>query len=440
MNRASRSQRLAVRLLTAQAVMFGIVAALLGIVANTLFLDEYGSEWLPVTYLFIAGAGIVVSGVVARSARGGDLIRIAGTVLAGGVLVLVAAWIVAVSGDGAWVSAPLLVLFPVLIQLGFVFIGGQAGRILDIAGIKANFPRIVAGFPVGAVIGGVVAGPLLTLFGRAEDLLVAAATAQAAFLGLLLLTGRWYAVELVPVATSPSPVDPVRQPLSQLLRSRFVLLIIAYQVLSAVGESAGRLPRVRSRRSARYPDGDELARFVARYTAAMNITSILFLAVLAGVLLRRFGLKLGLPANPAVLAVIAFGMIVVTAVAGGGSLVLLVAVATARIADIALTDGTTRTSINATYQVLPTDDQLAVQASVEGVGVPVAIGVSGVIILVLDALPFAVQAMVVATAITCAIWTGVAVLLSRVRVGTGASVEQAPDPRRRVGDRLSRPR
>ncbi len=148
---------------------------------------------------------------------------------------LVAAWIVAVSGDGAWVSAPLLVLFPVLIQLGFVFIGGQAGRILDIAGIKANFPRIVAGFPVGAVIGGVVAGPLLTLFGRAEDLLIATATAQAAFLGLLLLTGRWYAVELVPVATSPSPVDPVRPPLSQLLRSRFVLLIIAYQVLSAVG-------------------------------------------------------------------------------------------------------------------------------------------------------------------------------------------------------------
>ena len=49
--------------------MFGIVAALLGIVANTLFLDEYGSEWLPVTYLFIAGAGIVVSGVVARSAQ-----------------------------------------------------------------------------------------------------------------------------------------------------------------------------------------------------------------------------------------------------------------------------------------------------------------------------------------------------------------------------------
>jgi hypothetical protein len=411
-NRLSITERLAVRLLTAQAVAFGIMAALLGIVANTLFLDEYGSKWLPVTYLFIAGAGIVVSGLVARSARGGQLMRIAITVLAGSVLVLVAAWLVAASGDGAWVSAPLLVLFPVLIQLGFVFIGGQAGRILDIAGIKAHFPRIVAGFPVGAVVGGVVAGPLLTLFGSSEHLLFAAAAAQAAFLCLLLLTGRWYAAELVPVAASPSPVNPVRQPLAQLLRSRFVLLIIAYQVFSAVGSQLADF-LVFDRAADRYSDADELARFVARYTAVMNITSILFLAVLAGVLLRRFGLKLGLPANPAVLAVIALGMIVVTAIAGVGSLALLVAVATARIADIALTDGTTRTSINATYQVLPTDEQLAVQASVEGVGVPVAIGVSGVIILVLDAFPFAVEAMIVATTITCAIWTWIAVLLYR---------------------------
>ena len=263
---------------------------------------------------------------------------------------LVAAWIVAVSGDGAWVSAPLLVLFPVLIQLGFVFIGGQAGRILDIAGIKANFPRIVAGFPVGAVIGGVVAGPLLTLFGRAEDLLLATATAQAAFLGLLLLTGRWFAVELpgchLAVARRPrapaalaAAAQPIRTPDHRL------------SGLLGGGESAGRLPRLRSRRGAlpRWRRARPLRRQVH---GGDELTSILFLAVLAGVLLRRWA-EARPSANPAVLAVIAFGMIVVTAVAGGGSLVLLVAVATARIADIALTDGTTRTSINATYRCCP---------------------------------------------------------------------------------------
>ena len=59
-------------------------------------------------------------------------------------------------------------LFPVLIQLGFVFVGAQAGRILDIAGIKATFPRIVAGFPVGAVVGGLLAAPLVDLLGSTE--------------------------------------------------------------------------------------------------------------------------------------------------------------------------------------------------------------------------------------------------------------------------------
>ena len=85
----------------------------------------------------------------------------------------------------------------------------------------------------------------------------------------------------------------------------------------------------------------------------MNIVSIAFLFVVAGPLLRRYGLRLGITSNPVVLTVLAVAMIAVYAVAGGGSLALLGVVSAARIADIALTDGTTRTSINATYQVIP---------------------------------------------------------------------------------------
>ena len=39
----------AVNWLTAQSVVFGAMAALLGIVANAMFLDAYGSGWLPAT-------------------------------------------------------------------------------------------------------------------------------------------------------------------------------------------------------------------------------------------------------------------------------------------------------------------------------------------------------------------------------------------------------
>ena len=65
----------AVRWLTAQAVAFGVMAALLGVVANAIFLDTYGAEWLPATYIAIGFVGVVLSGAVARSARSGAIVR-----------------------------------------------------------------------------------------------------------------------------------------------------------------------------------------------------------------------------------------------------------------------------------------------------------------------------------------------------------------------------
>ncbi len=414
------SGRAAVHWLTAQAVLFGIMAALLGIVANAMFLDAYGIAWLPVTYIFIGVAGIVVSGAIARTAQTFDLLGIALAVLTTAAVAIGAAWLVAVGGDGAWVSAPLLVLFPILIQLGFVFIGGQAGRILDIAGIKASFPRIMTGFPVGAVIGGLLGAQLVAWLGRTEDLLLATAIAQAGFAGLVWATAHRYPAELgsdkrgqgSDVQGRPDDEGRSSPSVWRLLRSRFVVLVIAYQVLSALGSQLADF-LVFDRATAQYPDRADLARFLGGYTAVMNAVSIAFLFIVAGPLLRRFGLRLGVASNPIVLTVFAVGMGVVLAVSGATSLALLATVSAARIADIVLTDGTTRTSINAIYQVIPDRARLSVQTAVEGVGVPVAIGISGVLIIVLNALPFTLAATIGVTVIVCGVWTWVSRVLYR---------------------------
>ena len=327
------------------------------------------------------------------------------------------AWAIAAGGSGAWVSAVLLVLFPILIQLGFVFIGGQAGRILDIAGIKAGFARIMTGFPVGAVFGGLIAAPLVNLLGQTEDLLLAAAISEGAFAALVWATGRRYAGTLAgsgePARTGDRTNDAAEESsLRRLFGQRFVALILGYQVLSALGSQVADF-LVFDRAAAQFPSAEDLARFLAGYTAAMNIVSIAFLFFLAGPLLRRFGLKLGITANPFVVTVFTGLMIVVLAAAGAGSIALLAVVSATRIADIALTDGTTRTSINAMYQVLPSRNRFAAQAAVEGIGVPLAIAASGVLILVLNALPAALAAMITVLAIVCAVWTWAALLLYR---------------------------
>ena len=312
----------AVAWLTAQSLVFGAMAALLGIVANAMFLDAYGSAWLPVTYIAIGVAGIVVSGAIARTAERFGLLRIALSVLGTAAVGLGVAWLLARGGEAPWVSVVLLVLFPILVQLGFVFIGGQAGRFLDIAGIKSSFPRIMAGFPVGAVIGGVVGGQLVTLLGRTEDLLLATAVAQGSFTALVC--GSPAAASR---PTSAAPVDrhrgrdrtggdgerADRPSIRGLLANPFVALILGYQVLSALGSQLSDF-LVFDRAAAQYPEAADLAGFLAAYTAVMNAVAIGFLVLLAGPLLRRFGLKAGIAANPLVMTVFAGGMLAINAV------------------------------------------------------------------------------------------------------------------------------
>ena len=45
------AERGVIALLTAQALAFGVMLALVVIPANALFLDAYGAKWLPATYI-----------------------------------------------------------------------------------------------------------------------------------------------------------------------------------------------------------------------------------------------------------------------------------------------------------------------------------------------------------------------------------------------------
>ena len=62
---------------------------------------------------------------------------------------------------------------------------------------------------------------------------------------------------------------------------------------------------------------------------------------------------------------------------------------------------------------MPERARLAVQAAVEGIGVPVAIGVSGVVILVCNALASPLGATLAVMLVVCAAWSWGAVLLYR---------------------------
>src|SRR6185436_12688027 len=99
-------ERGVIALLTAQALAFGVMLALVVIPANAIFLDAYGAKWLPATYIAIAVFGTAASAFLARAARRTRLARVATVSLSAIGVLYAASWLILLAG-GAWVSAVL---------------------------------------------------------------------------------------------------------------------------------------------------------------------------------------------------------------------------------------------------------------------------------------------------------------------------------------------
>jgi ATP:ADP antiporter, AAA family len=373
-------------LLVGQAIAFGSLLSLLIITGSALFLPAFGSGALAYVYIVVAilgSAAFYGFGELQRHVRLTSLsIGTIGLV----VVYLVLAWLGLVVANLSWVPFALMVSFSLIIQMGFVILGSQAGRLFDVRQVKRQFPRIVAGFVVGFLLGGFIAPRLGRLLGSTEDVLLGAAAFAAIMLVILIATvGRFGSLLQAASQSGRADDDAPTRPLWQLMARRFVLLVVAYQMLSAVVSQLLDFA-IFDQAAARFADSVSLAQFFGDYTVWLNLSDLIFLLVLAGLLLSRYGLRLGLMFNPLVDGVILVLEIAAGLLLGVSSLTFFWLVAIARIVDITLTDGTTRGSINTAYQALPAGERAPVQTAVEGIGVPLALGLTGVIIIVFNAI------------------------------------------------------
>jgi HEAT repeat protein len=321
------------------------------------------------------------------------------------LVVVAAGWVVLTVSDGTWVTFPLVVLYPLVIPIGFAMLGAQAGRLLDVRQMKAYFPRVAAGFSVGFALGGLVAALVVGPLGGPKGLVGLDLLASLAMVGLVVVTGRRYAAEL---AHPPEPASPLerstRDDRRALVHHRLVVVIFGYQVLSAaVTFLLDYL--VWERAAARYPDPSDLARFQGVFGALMNVSSVAFSLLVAGWLLTRFGIGVGLAANPVAVLVLLCATSIAGVAVGPAAFVFFALVCAQQVADIALTDGATRTSINATYQALLPRLRLQAQTLTEAAGIPLALGVVGLVVIAQSALDVDVRAVVLVTVVLTVLWT-----------------------------------
>ncbi len=396
-------------LLGVQGFLLGLTSALLIIPVSAIFLARYGSARLPYTYLAVAVLGVLVSLRLATVIRRLSLIRLAVLTLGTAALAYGLSWVLLRTIDAVWTSFALWVVFPLQLQLGFVFIGSQAGRLLDVRQIKRYFPRVVFGFSAGFLVGGIGTIPLAGRIAPADMLLLTTASGVALVIAFLV-SGRRYRTELAEPASPPSGATDLPNRPRSILRDRYVALVFGYQVLTAaVGQVTDFLAFDRA--AARYDEAGELASFAAVLTAVVNIADILFLALVAGFVMTRFGLRLGMMLNPLATAALTVTMLFLGATAGTASTAFFLLAATTRVLNIVLTDGTSRTSINAAYQAVAPDRRFAAQSAVEGIGVPIGLGLVGVLLIAVDAAGAGPMVVTAAMGILCLLW-----LLSGVSV------------------------
>lgn len=393
-----------VPILGAQAFAHGLVCAFTIIPASGLFLSAYGARKLPYVYLLVALTGFVTAPFFGRALSRWAVATVARPVLGGLIALQLACWTVLAVSGAMWPSVILQVLFPVSLQVGFVFLGTQAGRLLTMREMKAWFSVVASGFSVGFLLGGLAAPVVIDLFGGTHQVLPFTAAATACLLVLVTVTQRRYHDALSFQPAPPRRAGSVPRPADGAPVRIMIALLFAYQVLSALGTQLAEF-LLYDRAAARYATSEELARFTSHFNVGLNVVELLFLFFVAGPLLARFGLRLGLFANPITVSAAIIAALVATASAGAGSLALFIAAGSARIGDIVLTNSTTRTATNTAYQALPVEIRPLVQARAEGVGVPGAIGFGGVILLiVVEVANGGVGAVIAVTLVICGLW------------------------------------
>lgn len=398
-------------LLLGQSFTLGILLALLVIVANALFLTDYGSKFLPYVYLLVAVLGSLVAYGSAQAQRVWSLPNVAITTMAVTLIFFVLAWSIRITTQARWVSFALITAFPLLLQIGFVLLGGQAGRLLDVRQIRQLFPKIVTGFVVGFIIGGLLMPFLINLLGKIEHVIPVMALACLVILIFMSKVGSQFSAAFQ-LTNSPTQRQGSKS-LPQLLNKKFVRWLFLYQMLLAMLVQLTDF-LVLALAETRYVSGEAIAQFFSSFSVILNVTDLFFLLVLAAFLLRRFGLRGGLLANPLFLLLNFAAMMVIAVTVGVGSSSFFVLVVIARVMTITLADGATRTSINAVYQALPAQERTLVQTGAEGIGAPLALGIVGLVLLIFNAISeLTIVHIAFFTFLLVLLWIGMSLLVYR---------------------------
>ncbi len=359
----------------------GLFIALYFVQANTVFINNYGSEQLPIAYMLAGVVGWLSSSIYSSLQK-----RIHSKHLFGGALLFM--FMITIIGRFAlgYIEEKYLSFFVFIWAWPFISIvgiesGGLAIKLLNLTQIKRLFGLINMGGVTASIIGYLIIPVLTKIIGTSYNLFIIAATSLLAAMLLLYFIYKNFPEKEITIKQSK---DKAKTNFKYLLKDKYFRLIFISATLSMTViyiADFGFLSSIKIQKEL-FADSDSVAHFLALVFAGMKVGELI-MSYFSSRILSKYGVKLGLTILPLSITLIVIISTITGFTIGAVSVIFLILMTLNKAAERILRRGLDDPASNILYQPLPENMQLVVQSKV-GVVMQFSIGIAGIILFLIN--------------------------------------------------------
>ncbi len=367
------------KLLFLHSFFLGFFIAVYFVPANSIFIKNYGIEYLPIAYIVSGIVGYIVSSIYSslqKKVKSKNLFF--GTILLMLIITLASRILL------PWISEEYISFFVFIWAWPFISLvgieaGGLAVRFLNLIQVKRLFGLINMGGVIASILGYLLIPFLMSFISHPYDLLyVGVFFILASIVVLFVLYNK------VPENTTQESVYSGKgknTSFRELFKERYFVLIFISATISMTVvyiTDFGFLATIKAQKDI-LQDSQSLSQFLALVYGGLKIGEML-ISYFSSRILSKYGIKLGL----IILPIFSTGLILLAAVLGlldGTSTIAFLAVMTInKSMERILRRGLDDPAFNVLYQPLPSSQKLDIQAKV-GIVIQLSTGVAGILLI-----------------------------------------------------------
>jgi HEAT repeat protein len=374
---------LATVLLLIHSFLIGVTLAFYFAPANALFIREFGIKMLPYAYIASGIIGYLTGYIYTRLQRKFALSKVfTGTLIF--LLMMVSAIVVSFKLTSSKEVIFLLCLATVF-SLSYLEFWGLALRMFNLRQGKRLFGLLSSGDIVSSIIGYLSIPAIIPLLHDTTDLLYFAVVGMLCSLVLLRIIIKKFPENLTASRASASVVRPQPLPFSKLFKERYFVLIFSVAAVSMIAAYFTDYFYLSLTRM-RFETKEELTKFIGLFFAMVKVVELI-LSLISGRILKQYGMKLGITLLPLLVGGILLLAGITGAIFGATSSLFFIFIAFNKLIERSVRKAIDGASFRILYQPLAAEQQLDVQAKVEGIISHLAIIIAGVLLLLYSKIP-----------------------------------------------------